>query len=164
MVVEPQRGPGRPDRTGRARATTGYEPGRPILVAMHIRNRLGVARSSPTEFVRPGSDGKPALRKGVDLSLWHSPSRGPRSIFNQVYPNEVIEPKRDAHFDPGERSRLLAPLEAFEAMRLDLNDWFDLTKPGKYPFAGDLRRRLRHRRGFVERGLFPGRRRRMSCE
>jgi hypothetical protein len=44
--------------------TTGYEPGRPILVMMHIRNRLGVARESPSELVRPGPDGKPALRKG----------------------------------------------------------------------------------------------------
>jgi len=36
---------------------------------LHIRNRLGVARSSPVEFVRPGPDDKPALRKGVELSL-----------------------------------------------------------------------------------------------
>lgn len=48
---------------------------------------------------------------------------------------------RAAHFDPGEGSRPLAPLEAFEAMRFDLNDWFDLTKPGRYrlrvTFAAD---------------------------
>ncbi|MEJ7636664.1 MAG: hypothetical protein WKF75_01435 [Singulisphaera sp.] len=121
--------------------TTGYEPGRPILVTLHIRNRLGVARSSPTEFVRPGPDAKPALRKGVNPSLWRSTSRGPRSGMNQVYPNDVIEPKRDAHFDPGEGSRPLTPLEAFEAMRIDLDDWFDLTKPGRYrlrvTFAAD---------------------------
>ena len=30
------------------------------------------------------------------------------------------------------RRAVLSPLEAFEAVRLDLNDWFDLTKPGKY--------------------------------
>jgi len=120
---------------------TVYEPGRPILVTMHIRNRLGVARSSPTEFVRPGPDGKPTLRKGINLSLWRSALRGPSSSFNQPYPSDVIEPKRDAHFDPGEGSRPLAPLEAFEAMRFDLNDWFDLTKPGRYrlrvTFAAD---------------------------
>jgi hypothetical protein len=112
--------------------TTGFEPGRPILVATHIRNRLGVARPSPTELVRPASDGKPALRRGVNLSLWRSTPRGPRSVSNQVYPNDAVAPKRDAHFDPGEASRPLAPLEAFEAMRLDLNVWFDLTKPGRY--------------------------------
>ncbi len=119
----------------------GYEPGRPIVVAMHIRNRLGVDRSSPTEFIRPGPDGKPALRKGVNLALRHSPSRGKRSVFRPVYPNGVVEPKRDAHFDPGAGSRPLAPLDAFEAMRFDLSDWFDLTKPGTYrlqvTFAAD---------------------------
>ena len=114
--------------------TTGFEPGRPILAATHIRNRLGVARPSPTEFVRPAPDGKPALRNGVNLSLRHSTSRGPRTIFNQAEPTDVIEPKRDVHFDPGEGSRPLAPLEAFEAMRFDLNDWFDLSKPGRYRF------------------------------
>jgi len=110
----------------------GYEPGRPIVVAMHIRNRLGVARSSPTEFVRPAPDGKPALRKGVKLSLWHSKEQGLRSSMNRVYPHDAIAPKQDAHFDPGAGSRPLAPLEAFEAMRRDLNDWFDMTKPGGY--------------------------------
>ena len=110
----------------------GYLPGRPILVAMHIQNQLGVTRSSPTEFVRPGSDGKPALRKGVDLALWYSPERGPRSFPDQIHPKDVIEPKRPTHFNPGAASRLLAPLDGFEAIRLDLNDWFDLTKPGTY--------------------------------
>ena len=112
--------------------TTGYEPGRPIPVTVHIRNRLGVTRSSPTEFVRPAADGKPALRKGVNLALWRSSSRSPRSRSDRVYPDEAVEPKRVARFDPGEGSRTLAPLEAFEAMRIDLNDWFDLTMPGPY--------------------------------
>jgi hypothetical protein len=110
----------------------GYEPGRPIWVTMHIRNRLGVPRSSPTEFIRPGPDGQPALRKGVTLSLWRSTSRRPSGGVNHDYPNDVIGPKRDAHFDPGEGSRLLAPLEVFEAMRFDITDRFDLTKPGRY--------------------------------
>jgi len=118
--------------------TTGYQPGLPILVIMHIRNRLGVARSSPTEFLRPGPDGKPALRKGVKLSLWRSTARGPSSGFYRVHPNDVIEQKRDAHFDPGSATRPLAPLEAFEAMRFDLNDWFDITKPGKYTLRATL--------------------------
>ena len=34
--------------------------------------------------------------------------------------------------NPGDATRSLAPLESFEAMRIDLNDWFDMTKPGKY--------------------------------
>ena len=112
--------------------TKVYEPGKPILAAVQIRNRLGVARSSPSEFIRPGPDGKPALRKGVSLSLWRSTARGARSGMNQDYPNDVVEPKRDAQFDPGEASRVLQPLEAFECMRLEVSDWFDVVKPGKY--------------------------------
>ena len=110
----------------------GYEPGRPVLVKTLIRNRLGVAHASPTEFIRPDPDGKPALRKGIKLSLWHTPARGSRFGPSTAYANDVIEPKRDGHFDPGQGTRLLAPLETFEAIRLDLNDWFDLTKAGSY--------------------------------
>jgi hypothetical protein len=58
--------------------------------------------------------------------------------MNQDYPNDVIEPKRDAHFGSGEGSRPLAPLEAFEAMRFDINDWFDLAKPGRYRLRVNL--------------------------
>jgi hypothetical protein len=120
---------------------SGYEPGQTIRVALHIQNRLGVARSSPTEFARPAPDGKPALRKGIKLSLWRSTGRGSRSNFNQPQPNDPVEPKRDAHFEPGDGSRTLEPLAAFEAMRIDLNDWFDLSKPGRYrlgaTFAAD---------------------------
>ena len=112
--------------------TTGYEPGQPILVALSIRNRLGVARSSPTDLIRPGADGKPALRNGVGLSMCRSTERGARSGPDQVYPNDAVELKRDAHFEPGPGLRVLQPLEAFEAMRFDVSDWFDVSKPGKY--------------------------------
>ncbi|WP_435006863.1 hypothetical protein P12x_004324 [Tundrisphaera lichenicola] len=110
----------------------GFEPGQSIRVALHLQNRLGVTRSSPTEFARAAPDGKPALRKGANLSLWRSTGRGSRSDFNQSQANDPVEPIRDVHFDPGDGSRSLEPLESFEAMRLDLNDWFNLSKPGRY--------------------------------
>jgi hypothetical protein len=120
----------------------GYEPGRPVLVKAKIRNRLGVARQSPTEFIRPGPDGKPALRKGMKVLLWYTRSGGSRAgLVAMVEPRDLVEPKRHAHFEPGQESRLLAPLESFDAMQLDLNEWFDLTKPGNYivsvSFSGD---------------------------
>ena len=119
-------------RTELVNRASRYELGQPILVTMQLRNMSGVSSSSPTEFLRPGPDGKPALRKGVTLSLSRPPSRELTLSRNQFVPNELIKPKRDAHFDPNKESRPLTPLEAFEAMRLDLADWFDLTKPGKY--------------------------------
>jgi hypothetical protein len=113
---------------------TSYEPGRPILVAVHIRNRLGIAHASPTEFLGRAPDGKSALRKGVNLSLWHATSTGSISGPNQAYPRDAVQARRHDHFDPGNGARLLAPLDSFEAMRLDLSDWFDVTKPGLYRF------------------------------
>ena len=111
---------------------SGFEPGRPIVVALRVRNRMGGDRSSPTEFLRPGADGKPALRRGVGLALWYSSKKGPRSGMNAVYPDDAVKPRRDVHFDPGDASKSLAPLEAFEAMRFDVRDWFDVSKPGRY--------------------------------
>jgi hypothetical protein len=114
--------------------TTSYEPGRPIVVAIHIRNRVGTAKASPTEFIGRAADGKPALRKGINLLLWHSNSQSPTSGPNQAFPRDPVQPKRHDHFDPGNGARPLAPLESFEAMRLKLDDWFDVTKPGQYRF------------------------------
>ncbi len=51
----------------------GYEPGRPILMAMRIRNRRGVENTAPTEFLRRGDDGRTALRRGVALAVFYSP-------------------------------------------------------------------------------------------
>jgi hypothetical protein len=113
-------------------ASTAHQPGRPILVTLQIRNRLGVNRSSPSEFLRNAADGKPALRRGVSLVLWRSAERSPGSGFGQQQPENRIEPRSRAHFDPGPAARELAPLESFDALRVDLNDWFDLSKPGRY--------------------------------
>ncbi len=112
---------------------TVFQTGQPIVVRMRLQNVTGVDRSSPTEFLRPGPDGKPALRQGVNLSLWHwTPPRTRSEIVWGDPPSERVVPWRDAHFEPDNATRWLAPLESFEAMRLDLNDWFDLTRPGRY--------------------------------
>jgi hypothetical protein len=114
----------------------GYEPGRPILMALRIRNRRGVENSATTEVLRRGADGQPALRRGVTLAVFYSaPSlfrTGPGQ--GQPGPGEELKPKRTDRFDPGanDATRPLAAFEAFEMMRLDLNDWFDLSRPGSY--------------------------------
>jgi hypothetical protein len=61
----------------------------------------------------------------------------PSPSLTRVYwrgPAEELKPKQTDQFDPGanDASRPLAPFEVFEAMRLDLHEWFDLTKPGGY--------------------------------
>ena len=116
-----------------------FEPGQPVLVVTRIRNRLGVAQSCPTEFLRLTSDGKPALRQGIKLSLWHSPpSPRSRSRWGQEPPGDPVEPRRDARFVADQGSRPLEPLEPLEAIRFDVNDWFDLSRPGRYRLRVDF--------------------------
>ena len=106
---------------------TFYAPRSPIPIVLRIANRIGVPREAPTEFVRPGADGKPAFRKGMTLKLHYTSGDGSGS-----YPDEEATRRRDARFDPGPAARPLAPLESFEAARLDPADWFDVTRPGQY--------------------------------
>jgi hypothetical protein len=112
----------------------GYEPGRPILMALRIRNRRGVENAAPTVVLRRGADGQPALRRGVRLAVFYSAARHSRTGQGQPGPEEELQPKRTDRFDPGANAaaRPLAAFEMFEVMRLDLNDWFDLTRPGFY--------------------------------
>ena len=60
---------------------TRFDPARPVLVNLLIRNRLGESRSAPTEFLQKGAEGKPAIRKGVYLVLRRSRPRGPSDGF-----------------------------------------------------------------------------------
>jgi hypothetical protein len=109
----------------------GYEPGRPILMALRIRNRRGAENAAPTEVLRRGADGQPLLRRGVTLAAFYSAP----SYSRTPGPGEEIKPKKwSDRFDPGanDPARPLEAFEVFEVMRLDLNDWFDLTRPGSY--------------------------------
>lgn len=108
-----------------------FRTGRPILVALRLFNARGVERPAPTEFLRVGADGKPALRRGVSLVLSEIP-RSIEGLGGLGSPPPVWEPSRTARFDPGDASRTLAPTESFEAMRLDLNDWYAGLRPGGY--------------------------------
>jgi hypothetical protein len=78
------------------------------------------------------------MRRGITLSLVRSVPDGPGTIFNRAKPSESVPPKQDSHFDPTNRSRALDPLEAFEAIRLDLTEWFDLTRPGNYHLGMEI--------------------------
>lgn len=108
------------------------EPGRPIVVVVRIRNRRGVENRAPAEFLRRGADGRLALRRGLTLTAYYSAPRRNNTDMIFEIPNEELKPKRIDRFDPGADARPMAPFEVREAMRLDLNDWFDLTRRGQY--------------------------------
>jgi hypothetical protein len=47
-------------------------------------------------------------------------------------PAKELKPRQTGRFEPGPAARPLGPFEPFEAMRLDLGEWFDLTRPSSY--------------------------------
>jgi hypothetical protein len=108
-----------------------FRPGQPIIVELRLYNARGTEGSAPTEFLRAAADGKPALRRGVTVTVSEIPSR------NDERPEAVLapttrEPSRTEHFDPGPAARLLGPTESFAAMRIDVNDWYAGLPPGSY--------------------------------
>ena len=114
---------------------TSYAPGVPIPIVLRVLNRLGVPREAPTEFVRLGADGKPALRKGLTLKLYYTAEPASERNPFGAYPNDEVAPRREARFNPNPAARSLAPLESFEAARLEPADWFDVSRPGRYRLA-----------------------------
>jgi hypothetical protein len=77
--VEPRRG--------------GFEPGKPILMIVRVRNRRGVDNAAPTEFLRRGADGRPSLRRGVSLAVFSTAPSVPESVQSTGIPREELEPK-----------------------------------------------------------------------
>ncbi len=108
---------------------------------VRIRNRRGFDNAAPTEFLRRGGDGRPALRRGVSLALVFSDARRSQGGQRAGIPDEEVKPKRTEYFDPGQTTHPLGPFEVFDAMPIELNDWFDLARPGSYrvhvTFAAD---------------------------
>src|SRR6185437_8702315 len=102
-------------RADPARATLAA--GHPLVVSLHLRNGLGVARDVPTEFLRPDGDGKPALRRGVSLVLSKLPKTA-NELESHFGPAPERKPARTNHFDPGDARRSLAPTESFEAISI----------------------------------------------
>ena len=122
---------------------TRFEPGQPIPVTLKFRNRRGVENRAPTEFLRQEPGGRPSWRRGVAVAINYSPPALTRSYLFSSFqePGEALRPKHTDHFEPGKTTRVLGPFETFEAMRLELNDSFDMKRPGSYrvqiTFAAD---------------------------
>jgi hypothetical protein len=115
----------------------GVRPGEPLVVSVRLRNLTGLDQSVPTEFIRPDADGKPALRSGITLKLTRAEIRPEELVGGLQEPRhaENLAPKRDARFTPGNATRVIGPAETFEAFRLDLRDWFTVSRPGQYQFG-----------------------------
>ncbi len=112
--------------------TAVFQPGQPVVVMLRLFNVRGIEQSAPTEFIRAGVDGKPALRRGVSLVLKEVPDESDGQGLRRARSAPPPKPMRTEQFDPGRAARMLAPSESFEALRVDLNDWFAGLKPGGY--------------------------------
>jgi hypothetical protein len=110
----------------------GFPPGKPVIVTLGFRNRRGVDQPIPTEFIRPADDGKPALRRGLAVTIFDLAQNTAVAGGNDLPQKGEHQPTRSARFDPGGASRILAPTESFVAMQIDLNDWFAPLRPGSY--------------------------------
>jgi hypothetical protein len=109
--------------------------GEPIVAAVTLQNRLGSDRTFPTGFVRKADGGKPALRRGISLEVRFTPlSPSGQNPHGSIVAWDELRPIRTARFDPDQAkaTRTLGPAEAFEAFRVTLNDWVDLSRPGTY--------------------------------
>lgn len=108
-----------------------YRVGDPLPVTVDLRNRSGLEQAVPTDYLRVGADGRPALRAGLRLDLLRYPASVPGAAdMNQSLTQ--LAPIRTAVFTPSSAARRLNPTEKMTALHLDLRDWYDLSRPGTY--------------------------------
>jgi hypothetical protein len=116
----------------------GFTKGQAILVELRLRNRSGLDVQVPTEIEKRSVPGEVALRQGLSFKLSVAnidPAQVLFSKWSNLFPalgwNELA-PARFKRFQDGGASRNLGPGESFTAARIDLRDWFDLSRPGLY--------------------------------
>ena len=119
----------------------GFRSGEPVPMVVRIRNRRGVENTAPTELLRRGGDGRLALRRGIALAALYTAPGVNLPGQQGGPPAEELKPKQTDTFDPDAATRRMGAFEKSEAMRLVLNEWFDISRPGAYcirvAFAAD---------------------------
>lgn len=115
------------------------QAGRPILVAVSLRNRDSLDLAIPESYYRTSP--APALVLGVALHLARVADealaqqllqgRLPRSGLDALGWSD-LKPKSERRFAASAAKRKLGPTEEFQAFRCDLNDWFKFPGPGLY--------------------------------
>jgi len=112
--------------------------GKPITFSVLLRNRSGLEQTVPSEYYR--QQPAPALLAGVTIELSRLSDeavsqelvrgKAPRGNLERLEWS-ALTPKSDRHFTTTDQRRLQLG-ESFEAGRFDLNDWFEISKPGAY--------------------------------
>jgi hypothetical protein len=127
-----------------------YEPvpqGQPVLATLAVRNRSGLDQTLPADFFQDAANAK-TLPTGVKLGLLYSdkmpPKPKPDGGFPQ--PNEM-EPWTEipirATSSPtsgGKTPVAMASTTEKTLFKIDLRDFFDLSRPGSYRLQADIQR------------------------
>lgn len=110
----------------------------PIIVA--LGNRRGVGRSLPAVWYERSPKGRPSIHPGVSFKLSYAPQTSTPDCMNfgDIFSGDEhwveLPMKASATWRPDNTERFLETAEAFEIMRFNLQDWFDLKQPGTYRF------------------------------
>ena len=103
-----------------------YTVGAAIPLTVMLRNRKGVDLTVPAVNVQ--ADGR---LPGMALHLQFAPAEISQHMLDTWNWAEV-PPGKAAKFTAGIKAKTLAPTEEYAAVKLDLRDWFDMSKPGHY--------------------------------
>ncbi|MCI0683291.1 MAG: hypothetical protein L0Y71_14405 [Gemmataceae bacterium] len=111
--------------------------GGPVIVQVELRNRSGVEQSLPTEVMREDPKAGPMLHPGIQLRLRYTASKDANrgaSLEDDGTDWRDVAPKQRQSLNIGAATRGAAPAATFATFALDLEDWFDLSRPGGYRF------------------------------
>jgi len=117
-----------------ARTEADCEAGKPIVVTLWLRSRSGLEQTVPSIYYQSDQKQGPALLDGIDIKLEYTSEKTPTPYnpYKDQRKWEELKRTRDAHFKPTDPGKTLSPTEEFKALEVDLNDWFDIRKPGYY--------------------------------
>jgi hypothetical protein len=136
------------------RGCYAYDPvpqGQPVMATLAVRNRSGLDQSLPANLFQDENNAK-TLPDGVKLTLLYSKNKPPRpkNGFGFPQPDEMGPwteiPIRAGSYPTlatsGDAKTVTVLLSTAEKtlFKIDLRDFFDLSKPGSYRLQADIER------------------------
>jgi hypothetical protein len=112
--------------------------GDPVRVQVKLRNRSGLEQIVPSKIVRPNGTAGIALHAGIQLRVRYTSAKDAKTAYfisptrNEETDWQELKAKSNPRFNSGPATKTVAPAEEFADIELDLNDFFDMTKPGGY--------------------------------
>jgi HEAT repeat protein len=111
----------------------------PLPVSLHFENLNHNRQEVPATWYTNTPDG-PALREGLTISLFWAGFEPKRPDAGTASDKDftAVESIRNAHFTPDRVNRVIEFAESFQALALDLHDWFKIEREGYYKVCFEL--------------------------